>query len=120
MYRPEVIARFAGLMFFTMARVLATAQTDMTCAKLGATYFAFDQQTILNSRVPTLDDLHVPTECKASAEQLRKSFIDQDTANMQSLVMRACSAQLGWVEIQPGICQAGGPPPICVAGHWRT
>jgi hypothetical protein len=54
-----------------------------------------------------------------AAEQLRDQFVSSDQSSMQELIMRACSASLGWVEKQPGQCHAGGPPPICPVDHWK-
>jgi DNA repair exonuclease SbcCD ATPase subunit len=38
--------------------------------------------------------------------------------NGQSWINRRESAERGYKEYNPGRCNAGGPPPICVADHW--
>ena len=42
----------------------------------------------------------------------------QDLSRKDYLIKNYCSHHAGWVEKNPGTCQAGGPPPICPVDHW--
>lgn len=62
----------------------------------------------------------VPSACHGSVRQAIGKFRDEDQKNWVAYSNRACSAKLGWVENSPGICNAGGPPPICPrTDHWH-
>lgn len=62
----------------------------------------------------------LPAACQAKAGQLEDQWRQEDLANWETLANRACSAKQGWVENSPGICTAGGPPPICKrTDHWH-
>lgn len=92
---------------------------DISCDRLGAAYISIPPADVLASRVPWLGALHVPQSCFEVAQHLHDQFVSEDESSMPTLIMRACSARLGWVEKIPGTCQAGGPPPICPADHWK-
>lgn len=77
------------------------------------------KSSLIRNRFPTDNDFqNVPQSCRAKALTLLRTFVQEDQANWQGLMNRACSAMMGWVERVPGTCRAGGPPPICEADHW--
>lgn len=56
-------------------------------------------------------------ECRQKLNEMIAEWNRED-ANDKSLHNRYQSALDGWVEKEPGMCSAGGPPPICPANHW--
>lgn len=63
---------------------------------------------------------NIPETCETKTAQVSRRFAQEDRDNWEALSNRACSAKLGWVENSPGICTAGGPPPICKrTDHWH-
>jgi hypothetical protein len=88
----------------------------------------YDPISIIAARTPSLNDIrfqlyiNLPSKCLANlndklSEKI-KNYIKQDNSNAKGLVNNYCSHIKGWVEYNPGTCQAGGPPPICPANHW--
>lgn len=83
---------------------------------------------LISARTPALEDVKfgdsspLPAHCLASLNEALaaeiNNFRQQDEQNLQSLVNNYCSHRKGWMEYQPGTCQAGGPPPICPVRHW--
>ncbi len=74
---------------------------------------------ILNERIPY--NLHLgnlPDTCKFQFNEAIKAYEVADKNEWITLANKACSYFEGWIEINPGTCQAGGPPPICPANHW--
>lgn len=46
-------------------------------------------------------------------------YRQRDESNWAYLRNLSCTHQAGWIEVKEGICDAGGPPPICpVKDHW--
>jgi hypothetical protein len=75
-------------------------------------------EEVFRGMEPAIPD--VPSSCGNSTRSLLKQFSDENHENWESLSNRACAAKLGWVENSPGICSAGGPPPICPRkDHWH-
>lgn len=69
---------------------------------------------------PTTPSSGLPVSCQTEAGQLQSAWYQEDLANWEALANRACAAKQGWVENSPGICSAGGPPPICKrTDHWH-
>jgi|GEM_PF-4251657 len=67
-----------------------------------------------NSQITALSN----SPCADKAEKLLRKFESEDRRNWNRLKNEVCSHQRGWEEIDPGTCQAGGPPPICSVQHW--
>jgi hypothetical protein len=62
----------------------------------------------------------MPARCAAPVFQSITDWQNTDACNWEALSNHYCSHQVGWVEINRGTCQAGGPPPICPrTDHWR-
>lgn len=62
----------------------------------------------------------LPSACQGESDRLRALWRQEDLDNWDALANRACAAKQGWVENSPGICTAGGPPPICPrTDHWH-
>lgn len=60
------------------------------------------------------------SEQSSKLEKARKALQDKlyEIENSESWKNRKKTAQSGYKEYNPGTCNAGGPPPICSAGHW--
>ena len=89
----------------------------------------FDPKTVINSRTPELGEVEfnmsfsgMPVKCMNHLNgrlQLKiNEFRKQDYGRLQSILNNYCSHARGWIEKEPGTCQAGGPPPTCPADHW--
>jgi hypothetical protein len=76
------------------------------------------QNEVLADRYPSTRWYSVSDACARRMQERINEWYQQDLARWDQLATRACSYALGWVEYHPGVCQAGGPPPICVANHW--
>jgi hypothetical protein len=66
----------------------------------------------------------VPENCSArfvssEIDKLIQTFKNEDKNNIKSVINNFCSHYDGWIEYHAGTCQAGGPPPICTASHWK-
>jgi hypothetical protein len=87
-----------------------------------------NMDALIANRTPTLNDIKfasniaLPSKCLNNLnDKLWNEILgyqNQDKNNVQSIVNNYCSHIRGWVEYNPGTCQAGGPPPICSANHW--
>ena len=84
----------------------------------GGGNIAFTGPEVLDGRYPSSYPLQVSDNCKMAADSRVKAWIREDVANWDLLASQACSAALGWVELTPNTCSAGGPPPICKVNHW--
>ncbi len=75
---------------------------------------------IQNERIPyyLLDDQQLPSTCLASLKKMIAGYEQEDKKDWNKLSNQYCSYKNNWVEIHPGKCEAGGPPPICVKKHW--
>lgn len=61
----------------------------------------------------------LPKSCRKAVDDLRDKWTKDDICEWGTLSKHSCSHQLGWSEIKPGTCTAGGPPPICKEPHWE-
>ncbi|MCC2545536.1 hypothetical protein LJY25_03700 [Hymenobacter sp. BT175] len=66
-----------------------------------------------------LRELEERKAANAGAVQKRLDDLLHRIEHDQSWKNRRASAQSGWKERNPGLCSAGGPPPICPADHWQ-
>jgi hypothetical protein len=60
----------------------------------------------------------IPYGCYPATAALQDKWKRADDADWQRIANEYCSHKNGWIEINPGTCSAGGPPPICTADHW--
>lgn len=68
---------------------------------------------------PTAGPRNPPSSCADDAAAKVRSWLDQDQSTAAALQNRFCSYELNWVEVYPGICSCGGPPPVCpLTTHW--
>src|SRR5687768_4064975 len=77
-----------------------------------------DKQAILNARNPLWTRVKISKECARKIKDQRQQWLDDDQREWPRLRNIACSYQHGWIEINEGECQAGGPPPCCPVEHW--
>jgi len=89
-----------------------------SCEAFGRPDITIQTYEILDGRYPSFESFNVSQGCKEEAKKMVAKWRSEDTANWEKLSNQACSAEIGWVEKEPGKCQAGGPPPICVVDHW--
>ncbi len=69
----------------------------------------------LNPAIPQYCTKNINEEIDILVEQFRQ----EDLKNIHAIANNFCSHVGGWIEHQAGECQAGGPPPICSADHWK-
>ena len=71
------------------------------------------KEEIFGGLVPAANRfVSVSLSCDAQIRARIEQYVKEDEAYFRSWLNRACSAKFGWVEIQPGTCTAGGPPPV--------
>lgn len=74
---------------------------------------------VLEQRIPSLDyNTDIPKKCHDAVSQKKAEWRASDALEIDRIVNEYCSHKAGWTEFTPGTCDAGGPPPICVASHW--
>jgi hypothetical protein len=87
-----------------------------SCAPLNASV-SVHARDVIAPRLPSIPS-GWPGQCQKLAADRLRSWMQQDIDNWPRLANQACSYKLGWVEREPGECEAGGPPPICPVDHW--
>lgn len=107
-------------LLLTSFQTIITAQ-DLTkvisCSAIGSSE-KFTGESLLVSRLPVIP-ANYPEACQIEAKAKIKAWMDTDIKNLAKLSNRACASLSGWAEVEEGICDAGGPPPICpVTNHW--
>ncbi|NCI45240.1 hypothetical protein [Sediminibacterium soli] len=73
---------------------------------------------VLNARLPQFPYSVADNSCKQAVDKKYSEYKAQDQQNSKLLTNQLQSHMNGWVEINPGTCNAGGPPPICPVNHW--
>jgi hypothetical protein len=123
--KPLTCATIGALIILSSITSLTPrAQTYLqhSCETASATGYAttmmMDTNAVIGPRLPSPSAVNGSPACKAAAARLRQKWEAEDLAQWEPLANRACSAMNGWVERNPGTCQAGGPPPICKVDHW--
>jgi hypothetical protein len=97
----------------------AAAQAVANCTSLGRPDVVVTEVQVLAFRYPNRQFVPGPPSCKVTVSSENQKWKAADRSDWQILANKACSARLGWVERSPGICQAGGPPPVCPRqDHW--
>jgi hypothetical protein len=89
----------------------------LSCAPISQTNLSLGQ--LIGERIPLVKTDGLPKACQVKVSELLGTWIKQDTQNQNYLRNKKCAALSGWAENHEGECQAGGPPPICVANHWH-
>jgi hypothetical protein len=89
----------------------------LSCAPISLTNLSLGQ--LIGERIPLVKTDGLPKTCQVKVSELLGTWIKQDTQNQNYLRNKKCAALSGWAENHEGECQAGGPPPICVANHWH-
>jgi hypothetical protein len=110
-----------GLTFalvFVSGQLAAAQAATFTCDRLEAPGLRLQRSAALIGRKPNPGAAKVCDHCVQAAWSLEAEWNAEDSTSFESIANRMCSAELGWKEYQPGICTAGGPPPICVQNHW--
>ena len=79
-------------------------------------------------RIPSLSEIRLnagltgtlSAACQQQIEDARERYgkSDGSGADERRILNQFCSHKEGWVEYNPGACEAGGPPPICPVDHW--
>lgn len=79
-----------------------------------------DFKTVYNERNPLFSRVQISDECYKVIKEKIQEWADEDLKEWNNGRLRnvACSHSAGFVEYQPGACQAGGPPPCCPVEHW--
>lgn len=102
-----------------VAAAQAAAQAVASCASLGRPDVVVTEAEVFAFRFPNRQLVPGPPSCRATVSLENQKWKAADRLDWQTLANKACSARLGWVERSPGICQAGGPPPVCPRqDHW--
>ena len=104
-----------ALCFLAVSGVGWGQQAD--CAILGAPEIKIKIDDISFYRLPAASDLQVSASCRAAAQAKIDSWRKDDIADFDHLAKRLCSYKVGWMEKNPGTCQAGGPA-HCKVDHW--
>lgn len=74
---------------------------------------------VSRARMPSFSYNYADKSCKEALEKRFNEFKAQDERDAKLLTNQLQSHKNGWVEISPGICSAGGPPPVCPRkDHW--
>jgi hypothetical protein len=74
---------------------------------------------VSRARMPSFSYSYADKSCKDALEKRFNEFKAQDERDAKRLTNQLQSHKNGWVEVSPGICNAGGPPPVCpVTNHW--
>ena len=97
---------------------IAGLPQDKNCAILKRPDIIIYSEEVIAKRLPSADILNVSASCRIKAKEMVENWKQEDIKNWEKLSNQLCSAKTGWVEINPGTCSAGGPPPICKVDHW--
>lgn len=89
-----------------------------SCEALGRPDIVVQPFEVLGNLLPNLNQFSLTEACMTNARNQNKLWAQEDLNNWERLSNQLCSAKAGWVEHNPGTCQAGGPPPICKVDHW--
>jgi hypothetical protein len=98
---------------------LFTPQTTRNCAALERPDIVINPSEVLAKRVPTDTHSLVSGDCQSEEQAAIARWNAEDLKDFERLANQLCSAKIGYVEKIPGTCNAGGPPPICKADHWK-
>lgn len=103
---------------FLSATSFAQAPRGKSCDALGRPDIIVQPHEVLGNLLPNINKLSLTDSCLTKARDQVEAWKQEDLNNWERLSNQLCSAKAGWVEHNPGTCQAGGPPPICKVDHW--
>lgn len=91
----------------------------------GNIYATKNFNELLYEITPDIKEIHLSlgnssksTECLKEVQKSLIKYRDEGRNRARVMANKYCTHKSGWVEYNPGTCDAGGPPPICPVNHW--